>query len=228
MTSNPDPEGARKRGAQKLGQLLIERGRVSGELLMRAILGQRTTGGRLGTCLLELEAIEEDQLVEALAEQQGAPAVRAESLRSIPEEIVRLIPARVAVRCSAVPFAATDKVVDVAMVDVKDLKVLDELAFCTSRRIRAHVASEVRIQEALAKYYGAESSRRFSRLADRLNRQRYLWKEEGAKPSEAAGSDPWDLPSLEVQWTDPEDAFESPRRREGSRKRLAENGTRPK
>jgi hypothetical protein len=184
---------------------------------MRAILSQRTTGGRLGTCLLELEAIDEDRLLDALAEQQRAPAASAESLRAIPEEVVRLIPARVAVRCSAVPFSATDKDVDVATVDTRDLKVLDELAFCTSRRIRAHVASEVRIHEALAKYYGAECPRRYARLVDKLNRVRYLWKKaspglgsapepELARPPSWAGSPP------EVRWTDPEEAFEAARR----------------
>lgn len=220
MPSNPVPEGTRQRGAKKLGQLLIERGQVSGQHVMRAIMSQRTAGGRLGTCLLELEALDEDQLLDTLAAQQGAPAARAETLRTIPDEVVHLIPPKVAVRCSAVPFSATDKVVDVATVDTRDLTVLDELAFCTSRRIRAHVASEVRIHEALAKYYGAECPRRYTRLIDRLNRVRYLWRDpdsgdEGEAAPEAAPPAPWSEASLEMQWSDPEEAFGASKRGTG-------------
>lgn len=216
IDTEPVPERTKK-----LGQLLIERGQASGGQVMRAILSQRTAGGRLGTCLLELEAVDEDQLLETLAVQQGAPAARAEALRAIPDEIVHLIPSRVAVRCSAVPFSASDKEVHVATVDTRDLKILDELAFCTSRRIRAHVASEVRIREALSKYYGAECPRRFSRLIDRLNRVRYLWSEKGAggeaEPSPDTSAAPWTHGPFEMQWSDPEEAFGTTRRQAGPR-----------
>ena len=38
---------------KKLGQMLVERGWITGEQLIRAIQSQRVVGGRIGTCLLE-------------------------------------------------------------------------------------------------------------------------------------------------------------------------------
>jgi hypothetical protein len=188
-------------GGKRLGELLVERGWVTGEQVLRAILSQRSQGGRLGTCLLELDLVSEERLVEILAHQQGAPAAPLESLRFIPDEVVGLIPPRVAERCRAVPIAATDREVAVALLDARNMALLDELAFCTSRRVRACVANEARIYDALARHYGVDCPRRFRDLVDRLNRSRYLWKDEAA----TAATDP-----DEVRWREPEEALGGP------------------
>lgn len=168
--------------SKKLGQLLLERNEITGEQLIRAIQSQRRVGGRLGTCILEMEAVTEEKLLAALSDQLGVPAVRIEQLRNIGDDVLGLVPTAVACRHQTVPFAASDKEVAVAMLDVRDLRLLDELAFCAGRKVRPHVANEARIFEALEKYYGFEIPRRYGHLLDRLNRQRYLWA-EAAEPS---------------------------------------------
>ena len=56
-----------------LGTLLVKHGWITKQQLGLAISRQREIGGRLGTCLLEMEAIAEDLLNRSLAEQQGVP-----------------------------------------------------------------------------------------------------------------------------------------------------------
>lgn len=195
MASNPPQQTIKK-----LGQILIERGWVTGEQLIRAIQSQRIVGGRIGTCLLEMDVVTEERLLEALSDQLGVPAVRIEQLRGISYEVLDLVPPKVALRCQAVPFAATDHEVDVATLNVKNLLFLDELAFCTNRKVRPHIANEVRIFEALEKYYNIECPRRYGHLLDRLNRSRYMW-DESAKILLTAEGGP------DVVWSDPEQAF---------------------
>ncbi|HVS01552.1 MAG TPA: GAF domain-containing protein, partial [Thermoanaerobaculia bacterium] len=65
-----------------------------------------------------------------------------------------------------------------------------ELAFVTSKRVRLHVAPEVRILEALEKHYGLEVEVRFTRIWDRLNRALYLWQEDGKSQVSAAQVSP--------------------------------------
>ncbi len=162
---------------KKLGQLLVERGWITGEQLIRAIQSQRVVGGRLGTCLLEMDVLTEDHLLDALADQLHVRAARIEQLRGISEEILGLVPARVARHCQAVPFFASANDVRVATLNVNNLAFLDELSFCVNRRVQPHIANEVRIFEALEKYYGLECPRRYGHLLDRLNRSRYMWDE---------------------------------------------------
>ncbi|MEM8997871.1 MAG: hypothetical protein AAGF23_24030, partial [Acidobacteriota bacterium] len=162
---------------RKLGQQLVDRGWITGEQLIRGIQSQRMVGGRLGTCLLEMDVLTEDRLLDALSEQLKVPAARVEQLRGIEDETLRLLSPKVASRCQAVPFFATRSQINVATLDVHDLGVIDELAFATNKKVVPHIANEVRVFEALERYYGFELPKRYGHLLDRLNRSRYMWDE---------------------------------------------------
>jgi len=188
---------------KKLGQLLVERGAITGEQLIRAIQSQRALGGRIGTCLLEMDVLSEDHLLDALSHQLAVPAATVEELRQIDDDVLELVPARVAVRCQAVPFAASDNKIEVATLNVHHLVVLDELAFCSNRRVVPHIANEVRIAEALEKFYGHECTPRFGHLLDRLNRSRYMWDESAKILLGTAAPMEWQgIEVLEAQWND--------------------------
>jgi hypothetical protein len=187
----------------KLGQLLVARGAITGEQLIRAIQSQRALGGRIGTCLLEMDVLSEDHLLDALSHQLAVPAATIEELRQIKDNVLELVPARVAVRCQAIPFAASDSKIQVATLNVHHLTVLDELAFCSNRRVVPHIANEVRIAEALEKHYGHQCTPRFGHLLDRLNRSRYLWDESAKILLGAAAPMEWQgIEVLEAQWND--------------------------
>src|SRR5262245_8442697 len=172
----------------KLGQLLVARGWITVQQLTRALKSQNVAGGRLGTCLLEMDALQEDLLLRGLAEHHGVPAVAVEDLRGIPEEVLHLIPEKISRRCRAVPFRLEIGRLDVALLDPRNLSAQDELAFSSGKRVKVYVANEVRIYEALERYYGEEIPSRVSVLLDRLNRARFLWEkpDESAEPEAAA------------------------------------------
>jgi hypothetical protein len=176
-----------------LGDLLMRKGWIDRSQLNRALAIQRQIPGRLGTCLLEINAISEDQLLSTLSEQLGAPPAPPEALRTIPQEVIDLVPASLARRGPAIPFKASGSRLSVALADIQDLNLHDEIAFAAGKRLDIHIASEARIHEALERYYGEESPVRFARLLDRLNRNRYLWNNDekgSAKPKTASPNGP--------------------------------------
>ncbi len=175
-----------KSSKQRLGEYLEARGLISREQLLRALRNQKVLGGRLGSCLLEIDAIGEQDLCRALADLSGCPCVGPEELRGIPDETTRLVPAKVAKRCLAIPFHATATQVKVALANVTDLRAQDEITFVVGRRVRWFAALELRIHEALEKYYGEECPSRHAKLLDRLNRSRYLWGHD--QPDETRAS----------------------------------------
>ncbi len=157
---------------KKLGQILIERGWITPEQLQRALQNQAVVGARIGTCLLEMDALSEDRLLKALADQRGVPGAGVEDLEHIPAEVYAQVPARVARRCRAVPFRVDSNQVCVALLDARDLAIQDELAFVTAKRLKVHVANEARIYRALERGYGDPTPSRFQHLLERLNRAR--------------------------------------------------------
>ncbi|MEL7058468.1 MAG: hypothetical protein AAGN46_00420 [Acidobacteriota bacterium] len=214
------PRGGPPSRRKKLGQLLVERGRITGEQLIRAIQSQRVVGGRIGTCLLEMDVLSEDQLLDALADQLGVPSVEVERLRSISDETLAMIPQRVASRWRAVPFWSDDQEIKVAALEVGDLVLLDELRFCTDKRVQPHIVNEVRLFEALDKYYDVEIPRRYGYLLDRLNRARYLWADRSGMelggtglPTETPAPDAADWRQMgwdEPDWSFPDFALDLP------------------
>jgi hypothetical protein len=168
----------------RLGEILERQGTLSREQLLRALRNQKVVGGKLGTCLLEIDALAEESLLKGLGEQQGAPTASPEDLRGVSDEVLAMVPPKVARAHQLVPFRATGTQLHIAMVDARDLRALDELSFVTARRVVAHVASEVRVFEALEKYYSGECPQRFAKLLDRLNRARFLWRDREEPPRE--------------------------------------------
>ena len=127
-------------------------GACSAAAVREALQNQVIFGGRVGTNLLELEALGEDVLASALARRLGCRHV-AGPLR--PErEAVRLVPRELADRWDVVPITLSERSLSVAACDPGDLAMLDELAFATGRRVTAVVAAEVRIWALLRATYG--------------------------------------------------------------------------
>ncbi|HYG65813.1 MAG TPA: hypothetical protein VEL74_24750 [Thermoanaerobaculia bacterium] len=172
----------------KLGQLLVARGWITVQQLTRALKNQSVVGGRLGTCLLEMDALSEETLLKALAEQLGVPSAGPDDLRGVPTEVLELIPEKLARRCRAVPFQVMGSRVDVAMMDPRNISCQDELAFASGKRIKVHIAHELRLFEALERYYREEMPSRLTLLLDRLNRARYMWEKPAAEPDLASAA----------------------------------------
>jgi len=185
---------------KKLGELLLERGWIERGELLRGLRQQQQVGGRLGTCLLDMGAVSEEELHHVLGIQHGIEPVSVEDIRRVPEDVLGLLPAKAAVRCQAVPVKAGASKVHVALVDPQDLGCQDELSFAIGRRLVLRAASEVRVLEALERYYGEEMPGRINKLVERLNRKRFLWR-DGEGENGGAAAEP-------ATTTDPPDPLE--------------------
>lgn len=172
---------------KKLGQYVVDKGWLTVSQVNQGLRHKRVFGGRLGTCLLELNLISEERLTKALSELLSLPPAPLQALHNIDESARDLIPARVACKSRVVVFESYATEASVCLLDAKDLMLQDELSFIVSKRLKFHAAPEVRILEALERFYQCDIEPRYERIWDRLNRARYLWKEE--EEEEEVGGD---------------------------------------
>jgi hypothetical protein len=166
----------------KLGQLLVQAELVTENNLARALGVQNFAGGRLGTLLLERGSVDEDGLGNTLALQHGCEYVPWRVLGDIPAVTIAALPAKFAIKHGAVPYERGENYLKLALRDPGDLRILDELFFVTGRKVFAGVAPEVRIYQALEKYYEERRTPRFVILADKLARQSRASRGLGAPP----------------------------------------------
>jgi len=153
----------------RLSELLFKEKRVPIEKLRRAFELQQLVGSRLGSQLLEMGAITEDELLSTLGRQRQTRTVGAAELRNIPPEVVRLVPRKLAERYRIVPFRLEGRTLHLASIDPIDILVEDELAVLTSCLTRTHLALEVRIAQALEHYYRVSAPAHLKGLARRLD-----------------------------------------------------------
>jgi len=78
--------------SERLGELLIKKGKITQHQLDQAVQCQILFSGKLGTVLLELGYIGEKELAEALSERYRVESVALEELKEIPPEVVKSIP----------------------------------------------------------------------------------------------------------------------------------------
>ncbi len=111
---------------------------------------------RPDSVLLQLNALDEPTLLEALGRFHNTRALRPLDLVGIPPEVIRLLPPRAAQRYEVVPFRLDGRTLSVASLRPGDLLIEDEVALLTGCRVSSFIAVEVRLYEALATYYDAE------------------------------------------------------------------------
>ena len=154
----------------RLGTILLRSGVLTEESVNRALAVQGFAGGRLGTLLIERGSASEDDIGRALSEQHGCDYIPWNVLGSIGPNVIAALPAKFAIRHSALPVELGESYIKIALRDPANLRILDELFFVTGKKIVPAVAPEVRLYQALEKYYGERRTPRFAILAEKLSR----------------------------------------------------------
>ncbi len=136
----------------RIGEVLVHEGACTAAAVRDALQNQVIFGGRVGTNLLDLEAVSEEALASALSRRHGCKHVTG-PVRLDPAA-VRVLPAQLADRWEVVPLSADDHVLTVLAADPSNVVMLDELAFAAGRRVVPLVAAEARIWSLLRGAYG--------------------------------------------------------------------------
>lgn len=141
----------------RIGEILVNQGRIDALQLDSAVAYQQQRGGRIGQAIVQLGYLSEPQLLEAVGGQVGAAFVVVGE-RIIPPAVVALIPRRVmrARRVIALERLAETRrgPLVVAFSDPENLTAIDEISFVTGLDVRPVLASEWDIDQAVARHIG--------------------------------------------------------------------------
>ena len=137
-----------------LGQLLIEKKIITPQQLETALKKQKETGELLGVILLGLGFVDEATVfLPILAGQFGVEYINLKDA-TIPPEVLKIVPAKIAIHYKTIPVDFKNGVVTLAMSKPRDVHVLDEISLVVNQFATAVLASEKDIMEAIRKYYG--------------------------------------------------------------------------
>jgi type IV pilus assembly protein PilB len=143
--------------SSRLGEILVRDSLISQEQLKQALDHQKREGGRLGTCLVKLGLVSDEDITAVLSRQYGVPSINLKFYEVDPS-VIKLIPQETAVRYQIVPLSRVGSTLTIAMTDPTNVFAMDDIKFMTGFNVEPVVASETAISEAIGKFYGAVES----------------------------------------------------------------------
>ncbi len=141
--------------AKKIGELLIEAGLIDDFQLQTALSHQRNWGGKLGSVLIELEFVSEENVARVIAEKLRTPYFNLFE-PEVPGAVIKLVKPDIAKKYQVVPVRKEKGEVILAMSDPLDIEAIDAIRFATGLNVRAALALDSEIKDALRKYYDGE------------------------------------------------------------------------
>ena len=142
---------------KRLGEILIERGKLDQAGLERALRLQQESSDKLGVLLVTLGVVAQRDVAEALAAQLGLPLVEATGYPELPV-LEERVSARFLREARALPLAEDESELALAMADPTDSYTVNAFEMVTGRRVRTLVAIPTELEAALERLYGAGKS----------------------------------------------------------------------
>ena len=116
----------------RLGELLVKKSLITEAQLKVALEEQKERNERLGNVLVQLGYIDENKLIEVLAEQLNVKVITVNDVKITPE-LKHVIKEERAKRLNVVPIKVDEKYIHIATTDPTNLFAIDEVARITGK-----------------------------------------------------------------------------------------------
>lgn len=140
----------------RLGDLLVNSGVITQEMLEKGLALQKGSGRKLGETLVDEGITTEENIAKALSSQLHYDIVDLQTV-TIEDEVLGLVPAAVLKKYKMIPFeyaADNMNVLRVAMSDPMDMTAMDDIGIITNLQVEPVVATTRSIMLAIDRYYG--------------------------------------------------------------------------
>ncbi|MFH1678497.1 MAG: hypothetical protein ABH914_02630 [Candidatus Omnitrophota bacterium] len=146
-------KGLEKKGEHKLiGELLVGRGLINQEQLIRALSIQKEKGGLIGEVLVALGYVRETDIALALTSQYGLPFLPLDSYEIDPE-IIKLIPEHVARQYLLIAIDKFGSNLSIAMANPLNNKAIEEIEALIGCNVQIFLSTSSDIRKAIDNYY---------------------------------------------------------------------------
>ncbi|MCC6743263.1 MAG: type IV-A pilus assembly ATPase PilB [Acidobacteria bacterium] len=152
----------------KLGETLLRENLITPQQLKDALDYQRSNGGRLGSTLVKLDILSDEQITAVLSRQYGVPSVNLD-LFEVDETAIKLIQQDVAKKYMVLPLSRVGPTLTLAMVDPTNVLAIDDIKFMTGLQVEPVIVSEFALADAIERYYGMTRELELAKFLDEMS-----------------------------------------------------------
>ncbi len=139
----------------RLGDLLVKKGLITEVQLKVAFEEQKVKNKRLGEILVDLGYIDEDKIIEILAEQLNVNIITANEVKVTPD-LQNIISESRALRLNVLPIKVEGNKLHIATTDPTNIIALDEIERTTNKELVVYIISKKDFLNLFSRIYTSE------------------------------------------------------------------------
>jgi len=139
---------------KKIGQILLEMGAINESQLNEALAKSRETGMIFGKVLIELGHITEEQLLVALSRQLDIPYYSSLKDIKIPQSVIKAVPVKFVWHYKFMPLSIKDGVLKLAISDPLEIWSAEDVKLLLGYSTEVVLVPLEEIMKAIRQYYG--------------------------------------------------------------------------
>jgi type IV pilus assembly protein PilB len=154
---------------RRLGDILVNAGKITNYQLQEALKSQKVLGKKLGEILVDNNIITEDEIIDSIEQQTGIEKV---DLNTIDFDIkaISLIPQNLCKKYTLIPFGFYNNKIKVTLADPLNIFAIDDVAISTGFEIELFISRKNDITKFIGIYY---SSQQVSNAALQLSKESF-------------------------------------------------------
>jgi type IV pilus assembly protein PilB len=153
--------------SSNLGDLLIREKVLNQIQLNTAQTYQRENEVSMGSAVVSLGYISEEEVAQTLSREYGYPFIDLDQFEVYPD-VLDLISLDVAKKYMVMPIHLNRNCLTLAMMDPTDLEAVEDIKFRTGLSLQPVIASETAITNAIQQYYGTSDALRVKQVVDEI------------------------------------------------------------
>ncbi len=138
---------------KRLGELLIESGMITEDVLRTALAIQKGSGMKLGEVLIREKFLSEEQILQAVEMQLGIPAIDLNKV-NIRQEIIDILPDNLVRKYNVLPVDLINGQLMVAMSDPLNYYAIEDIRAVSGYLTRVSIALHHEVENQIDRYYG--------------------------------------------------------------------------
>ena len=140
---------------RRLGNILVNAGKITSFQLQEALKAQKSLGKKLGEILVDSKIITEDEIIEAIEQQTGIKKIDLNTIE-FNRKAISLIPENLCKKYTLIPFGFENNRIKVTLADPLNIFAIDDVAISTGFEIESFISRKADINKYIGIYYSSQ------------------------------------------------------------------------
>ncbi|MBL4933364.1 GspE/PulE family protein [Clostridium paridis] len=158
---------------RRLGDMLVEFGKITVPQLHEALRKQKITGKKIGEILIESAMVTAEDIMEVLEKQTGITRINL-NITSFDKRALKAIPESVCIKHELIPFGFKDNKILIAMWDPLNIFAIDDVSISSGFEVESYICTREQIKKHIEMLY---SGQKVIKAAEELSKEKIVAKE---------------------------------------------------